>query len=638
MPKYFSWLTVPTLWLSVAITSPGVRAQSIQAAYPATEYIRINGQMIAAEHMTPSTSVTVHLSPKDITLGPAQQQGFTAIVTGASNTAVSWSISPNFGSITPAGVYTAPASVANAPIVTITAVSQADLTKSDSASISFYDPNLDSASSSPGPTYPIRGTFLDFYRALTPDLWALEFQYMKQINIDTIVIASVGQLQANSDGTYSLSPTGLLYPSNFLSPSTRPTNDRLELLLSLADSQGMNIYLGSLQTATSWSDGTEFTALRQWNQQVESEILQRYGRHPSLKGWYFTQEIWMNWVKYYGGSNYDASTYYGTTLMANWVADLKSIDATKLATAAVVVKEAGSGSMPGLTATELQQWMTSFLAITKLDIIMPQDGQGAQQGAPSIGDLSSYFAAMAAAAQSVGSVTLWSTTELFSYVPSLGAEQYPPADASRVQQQVSAVRPYVTGYVGWIFGNDMSPQATYYPVEASELSRRYRYLLNETTPNYDYIPIQSYQYSTAPNSQYSDSSTAPKLTDRTGGGYNDAYTLATWVGFANNTYSPTTLQITADLGSVKPIAQARALSMSWTAAGALHPNQIEVDYSQDGANWLTFGSTTSFAPDAPGFSVMWGEVDGSASARYVRWKFWYREWLMLAEIEVIGPQ
>lgn len=624
----------------VGAVSIALHGQSIQPAYPATEYIRMNGQLVVAEHLSPpSTAVNVSVSPENITLGPGQQQQFKAIVAGTPSTAALWSISPNFGTVTQTGLYTAPASVAAAPIVTLIATSQADPTKAASTSITFYDPTLNSSSSSPGPTYPIRGTFLDFYRDLTPDLWALEFQYMKQINIDTVVIVSVGQLQINADGTYALSPNGLLYPSNYLPPATRPTNDRLELLLSLADSQGMNVYLGSLQTTNEWSDGgTDFTALRQWNQQVESEVIQRYGRHPSLKGWYFTQEIWMNWVKCYGGPNYDASAYYGTTLMANWVADLKSIDPTKLATASVVFKQSGSGTMPGLTATELQQWMSSFLAATQLDIIMPQDGQGAQQGAPSITDLPSYFAGMAAAVQSVGNVSLWSTTETFSYVSSLSAEQYPPADANRVQQQVNAVQPYVTGYVNWIFGNDMSQQATYYPVEASELIRRFAHVLNQTSPNYDYIPIQSYQFSSPASSQYPDSSSAPKLTDRTGGGYNDAYTLATWVGFANNTYGEATVQIVGDLGGAKAIAQVRALAMSWSAAGVLHPDQMQIDVSQDGVNWSPFGLANSFPPDAPGYSVMWGEADGSASARYVRWTLSYREWLMLAEIEVIGPQ
>jgi hypothetical protein len=78
-----------------------------------------------------------------------------------------------------------------------------------------------------------------------------------------------------------------LYPSNYLAPSVRPANDLLELLLSLADAQGMNVYLGSLQTATDWTDGTEFTALRQWNRQVASEIVQRYGSACLAEGLVF---------------------------------------------------------------------------------------------------------------------------------------------------------------------------------------------------------------------------------------------------------------------------------------------------------------------------------------------------------------
>ncbi len=49
-------------------------AQSIQSAYPATEYIRMNGQVIAAEHMAPpSAAISVSLSPQNITVGPGQQ-------------------------------------------------------------------------------------------------------------------------------------------------------------------------------------------------------------------------------------------------------------------------------------------------------------------------------------------------------------------------------------------------------------------------------------------------------------------------------------------------------------------------------------------------------------------------------------
>lgn len=53
----------------------------------------------------------------------------------------------------------------------------------------------------------------------------------------------------------------------------------------------------------------------------------------------------MNWVKYY---MLNSGSYYGATLMANWVADMKQIDPTKITTAAVVFKEYGQYSMPGL--------------------------------------------------------------------------------------------------------------------------------------------------------------------------------------------------------------------------------------------------------------------------------------------------
>jgi hypothetical protein len=330
-----------------------------------------------------------------------------------------------------------------------------------------------------GAAYPIHGTFLNFYRDLTPELWKLEFQNMKDIDINTVVLLSVGHLRSDSNDSsgFGLAPDGLLYPSNYLSPAERPTADRLEMVLSLADRQGMNVYLGSLQTETDWTDGKEFAVLRAYNRLIAAEIIERYGRHPSFQGWYFTQEMWMNWVKYYSvqAGSKSAASYYGTMLMAGWVADMKSIDARKLTTASVVVKETGHGVMPGLTPAELRQWTTSFVETTNLDILMPQDGAGAQAGAPPVDDLPSYFSAMAAAIQAAGTNTaLWSTLETFTADIQPNGEQYPPANIARIQNQISQVSPYVSGYISWIFGDDMSPQATYYPAEASELNRQYK--------------------------------------------------------------------------------------------------------------------------------------------------------------------
>jgi uncharacterized protein DUF4434 len=471
-------------------------------------------------------------------------------------------------------------------------------------------------------SYPIQGTFLNFYRNLTPELWSLEFQYMRAVDINTVVIVSTGHLRADSRDVsgYSLAPDGLLYPSDWVAASERPSRDLLETILSLADQYGMNVYLGSLQTATDWTDGTEFAALRTYNQRVSFEVIQRYSQHPSLRGWYFTQEIWMNWVKEYGPA------YSGTALLADWAADMKSIDPARTTTASVVVKKIGSGEMPGLTPAELQDSTTSFLDQAHIDILMPQDGIGAGAGAPSLDELPEYFAAMQTAAQATNTA-LWSAIETYTADPNLTSERFPPAPMPRIQDQVNKASPYVSGYVSWIFGDDMSPQATYYPVEASDLNRHYQQAG-------DVLPLESYQLLSPPSSLYPDTATPSKLSDRTGGGY-DGFSLGSWVGFANgDAYTP--IQIVGDLGSVNPIQSVRALTQSWLSSGIYRPAQMDIEISLDGSNWAPFGSTNSFPQDTDDFAIMWGEVAGAASARYVRWTFSCRDWFFLAELEVIG--
>ena len=89
-----------------------------------------------------ATPVSVALTPSSVTLAPSQTQAFTATVTNASNTAVTWSLSPSVGSISVAGLYTAPASIASEQTITVTATSVADATKSASASVSLVIPTL----------------------------------------------------------------------------------------------------------------------------------------------------------------------------------------------------------------------------------------------------------------------------------------------------------------------------------------------------------------------------------------------------------------------------------------------------------------------------------------------------------------
>lgn len=85
-------------------------------------------------------SVSVAVNPAAATLGPSQTQAFTASVAGTGNQQVTWSLAPALGALTPNGQYTAPAAIALAETVNVTATSVADPSKSASARVQLTPP------------------------------------------------------------------------------------------------------------------------------------------------------------------------------------------------------------------------------------------------------------------------------------------------------------------------------------------------------------------------------------------------------------------------------------------------------------------------------------------------------------------
>jgi hypothetical protein len=95
---------------------------------------------IDAIQITSRTGVSIQVSPTTATLRANQFQQFTASVTGNSNTAVTWSLTPQVGTLTTNGLYTAPASISTAQTVTVTTTSQADPSQSSSAIVTLLPP------------------------------------------------------------------------------------------------------------------------------------------------------------------------------------------------------------------------------------------------------------------------------------------------------------------------------------------------------------------------------------------------------------------------------------------------------------------------------------------------------------------
>ena len=97
------------------------------------------------DRRTPA-AVSVSVAPSAVSVQTGLTQQFTATVSNTTNTAVDWQVNgvaggdATNGTISAAGLYTAPASVPNPAAVTVTAVSQADSTKSGSATVTVTTP------------------------------------------------------------------------------------------------------------------------------------------------------------------------------------------------------------------------------------------------------------------------------------------------------------------------------------------------------------------------------------------------------------------------------------------------------------------------------------------------------------------
>ena len=140
--------TVSTSGLYVAPSTVGTYAVTAVSAADPTK------SASATVSVSAPPTISVAISPTTVAMPQKWQQQFVATVSGSSNTAVLWAVKQGTGTITQSGLYTAPQAVETDVIA---ATSQADSTKSASASVAVVSPHLVtltwSASSSPGVSY-----------------------------------------------------------------------------------------------------------------------------------------------------------------------------------------------------------------------------------------------------------------------------------------------------------------------------------------------------------------------------------------------------------------------------------------------------------------------------------------------------
>lgn len=100
---------------------------------PGTSTITITDNTIGKSVTFPVSTITFDVTPLTSQVAPSGTAQFTANITGITNTAVTWSVSPSTGgSISSTGLYTAPAATGT---YTITATSQFDNTETATATV-----------------------------------------------------------------------------------------------------------------------------------------------------------------------------------------------------------------------------------------------------------------------------------------------------------------------------------------------------------------------------------------------------------------------------------------------------------------------------------------------------------------------
>lgn len=133
----------------------------------------------------------------------------------------------------------------------------------------------------------ITGTFLDEISHDIPHQnwgvreWERDFQYMKGMGIDTVILIRSGYRKF------------ITYPSEYLLKKGcyMPSVDLVDMFLNLADKYDMIFYFGLYDSGRYWDTG-ELSWEVEDNKYVIDEVWKRYGKHhKSFGGWYISGEI-----------------------------------------------------------------------------------------------------------------------------------------------------------------------------------------------------------------------------------------------------------------------------------------------------------------------------------------------------------
>lgn len=291
----------------------------------------------------------------------------------------------------------------------------------------------------------ITGTFLDEIthdipsQNWGPDEWAADFDVMRQIGIDTVIIIRSGYKErAVFDSRVLRKHRPML-----------PVRENLgRLFLDLAERNGMKLLWGVYDPGD-WVENSQHALAV--NREFMQEVNEEFGRHPAFGGWYLTFEL----------SRYDARQ---VDLMVAVGRHAKSLTPELRTLMSPYIAGVKAGDAPTISRPQHEDEWRSTLSRLKecIDIVAFQDGQ------VDFLDLPRYLAVNLRLAREAG-MTCWSNVESFDRDTPM---KFPAIDWRKLEFKMDAAREAgVDKLITFEFSHFLSPHSIY--PGARNLFRRY---------------------------------------------------------------------------------------------------------------------------------------------------------------------
>lgn len=293
----------------------------------------------------------------------------------------------------------------------------------------------------------ITGTFLD---EITHDIpaqnwgvneWARDFDAMKSIGIDTVIIIRAGYRDRATFSSKVLQEKIGILPVYL---------DLVDVFLTQAQRCGMQLFFGTYDSGNYWHNG-QYRQESDINKAFCEEFIQRYGDRRAFAGWYISHEI----------HTYNSGMMQVYEDLSRHLRELKPVPIL-MSPYIKGVKQFGDKALS--LDQHLREWESVFARLEgRVDIVAFQDGNVDYR------DLPAYLEANRQLSDRYG-IRSWSNIESFDRDLPI---KFPPLSYDKLLYKIEqSVRAGIEKRVTFEFSHFMSPHSIY--PAAHHLFERYR--------------------------------------------------------------------------------------------------------------------------------------------------------------------